>query len=160
MTFPKFRKNEDLINKSNFGFFSEFICLREKCVFSKIAFQAPSKVHFVRLIFRSRGKFTLLILEFVQIFFIPLRARPFKKNCSALGQRPKLLAAGRPRPPRAHAPRGPGSHSFFLVLVGLFSYFVYSVSNPRSIPNPNLFLVPYPKQNPPLPNINTQAPPL
>ena len=78
-----------------------------------------------------------------------------------MGQRPKLLAAGRPRPQghRAHAPRGPGSHSFFLVLVGLFSYFVYSVSNPRSIPNPNLFLVPYPKQNPPLPNINTQAPP-
>ena len=69
-------------------------------------------------------------------------------NCSALGQRPKLLAAGRPRPPRAHAPRGPGSHSFFLVLVGLFSYFVYSVSNPRSIPNPNLFLAPYPKQKP------------
>ena len=87
------------------------------------------------------------------------RDRLKKKNCSALGQRPKLLAAGRPRPPRAHAPRGPGSHSFFLVLVGLFSYFVYSVSNPRSIPNPNLFLVPYPKQNPPLPNINTQAPP-
>ena len=65
-----------------------------------------------------------------------------------MGQRPKLLAAGRPRPPRAHAPRGPGSHFFFLVLVGLFSYFVYSVSNPRSIPNPNLFLAPYPKQKP------------
>ena len=65
MTFPKFRKNEDLINKSNFGFFSEFICLREKCVFSKIAFRPRVKVHFVRLIFRSRGKFTLGVLALV-----------------------------------------------------------------------------------------------
>ena len=65
MTFPKFRKNEDLINKSNFGFFSEFIALGKNACFKKLHFRPRVKVHFVRLIFKSRGKFTLLILEFV-----------------------------------------------------------------------------------------------
>ena len=34
-------------------------------VFKKIAFRPRVKFIFVRLIFRSRGKFTVLILEFV-----------------------------------------------------------------------------------------------
>ena len=41
MTFPKLRKNEDLMNKSNFGFagvYSRFIWIGKNCVFSKIAF--------------------------------------------------------------------------------------------------------------------------
>ena len=41
MTFPNLRKNEDLMNKSNFGFarvLFAFYLDREKCVFSKIAF--------------------------------------------------------------------------------------------------------------------------
>ena len=40
MTFPKFRKNEDLMNKSNFVFrcLFAFYLDREKCAFSKIAF--------------------------------------------------------------------------------------------------------------------------
>ena len=71
MTFPKLRKNEDLINRSNFDFRC-FVCFffgQGKMRVSKIAFQVRSKVHFVRLIFRSRGKFTLEFLEPVQIFF-------------------------------------------------------------------------------------------
>ena len=66
MTFPKYRKNEDLMNRSNFGFAGvlfAFYLDSEKCAFSKIAFEARRKVHFVRLIFRSQGKFTLVILE-------------------------------------------------------------------------------------------------
>ena len=62
MTFPKLRKNEDLINRSNFGFAGvlfAFYLDREKCAFLKILFLVRRKVHFVRLIFRSRGKFTL-----------------------------------------------------------------------------------------------------
>ena len=38
MTFPKLRKNEDLMNKSNFGFAGvlfAFYLDREKCAFSK-----------------------------------------------------------------------------------------------------------------------------
>ena len=41
MTSPKVRKNEDLMNKSNFGFSGvlfAFYLDREKCAFSKIAF--------------------------------------------------------------------------------------------------------------------------
>ena len=41
MTLPKYRKNEDLMNKSNFGFarvLFVFYLDREKCAFSKIAF--------------------------------------------------------------------------------------------------------------------------
>ena len=41
MTFPKLGKNEDLMNKSNFGFagvLCAFYLDREKCVLSKIAF--------------------------------------------------------------------------------------------------------------------------
>ena len=41
MTFPKYRKNEDLINRSNFGFAGvmfAFYLDREKCAFLKILF--------------------------------------------------------------------------------------------------------------------------
>ena len=58
MTFPKFRKNEDLMNKSNFGFsvlFFAFFWIGKNACFQKIAFQARRKVHFVRLIFRYFG---------------------------------------------------------------------------------------------------------
>ena len=67
MTFPKYRKNEDLINRSNFVCRSLFAFYldREKCAFSKIAFSARRNVHFVWLIFRSRGKFTLDFSAFV-----------------------------------------------------------------------------------------------
>ena len=103
MTFPKYRKNEDLINRSNFVFrcLFAFYLDREKCVFSKIAFQVPSKVHFVRLIFRSQGKFTLLILEPVQIFFSVFSAREnrLKKISQRLGPRPSQQAS-RPGPSR------------------------------------------------------------
>ena len=43
MTFPKFRKNEDLINKSNFGFFSEFIALGKNACFQKLHFRPRVK---------------------------------------------------------------------------------------------------------------------
>ena len=101
MTFPKLGKNEDLMNRSNFGFAGVLFAFsldREKCAFSKIAFQVRSKVHFVRLIFRSRGKFTLGVLEPVQIFFSVFFCvrNPFQKNSAArLDQGP---AAGQPRP--------------------------------------------------------------
>ena len=67
MTFPKYRKNEDLMDKSILfsGVYSHFIWIGKKMRVFKNCFLGPSKVHFVRLIFRSRGKFTLLILEFV-----------------------------------------------------------------------------------------------
>ena len=59
MTFPKFRKNEDLINKSHFGFSQNLFALGKNACFQKLHFRPRVKVHFVRLIFRSRGKFTL-----------------------------------------------------------------------------------------------------
>ena len=62
------------------GVYSHFIWIGKKCVFSKIAFQVPSKVHFVRLIFRSRRKFTLLDLEIVQISFCFPSAEQFQKK--------------------------------------------------------------------------------
>ena len=79
-----------------------------------------------------------------------------------MGQRPKPLAAGRPR---GHSARAPGSRRFLLlpspsrtlVLCSFIPYLFLDLF--LLFPNPNLFLVPYPKQNPPLPNINTQAPP-
>ena len=36
MTFPKFRKNEDLINKSNFGFSRNLIALGKNACFQKL----------------------------------------------------------------------------------------------------------------------------
>ena len=90
MTFPNLGKNEDLINRSILVFagvlFAFYLPQGKMRVFKEIAFQAPSKVHFVRLIFRSRGKFTLLILEFVQIFsilFLCARDRFLKKKTAA-----------------------------------------------------------------------------
>ena len=107
-----------------------------------------------------------LYKSFSHFFFSSLKFLFKKKYRSALGQRPKP-----PKPPASHkaitraAPREPGSRSFsfFLILVGFDSvsfipicFQIFSLL----FPNPNLFLVPYPKQNPPFPNINTQAPPL
>ena len=45
MTFPKLRKNEDLINRSNFVFrcLFAFYLDREKCVFSKLHFTPGEK---------------------------------------------------------------------------------------------------------------------
>ena len=91
MTFPKFRKNEDLINKSNFGFFSEFIALGKNACFQKLHFRPRVEVHFVRLIFRSRGKFTLLILSsfrFFFIFFFCARDRLKKKSAAPWAKGP------------------------------------------------------------------------
>ena len=168
MTFPKLGKMEDLMNKSNFVLL-EFVCFyldREKCAFSKIAFQVRSKVHFVRLIFRSRGKFTLEFLEPVQIFFsVFFCARNrFKKKPQRLGPRPSQQA-GRLGPSRARqAPGEAAASPLGRVLVGLrpvappLSFVPFSFSS--RIPFPTLFLVPYPKKPPPLPNINTPTPPL
>ena len=104
-------------------------------------------------------------IKVLVIFFSSLKFLFKKKYSSALGQRPKP-----PKPPASHkaitraAPREPGSRSFsfFLILVGFdpvsfipICFQIFSLL----FPNPNLFLVPYPKQNPPFPNINTQAPP-
>ena len=124
MTFPKFRKNEDLINKSNFGFFSEFICLREKCVFSKIAFQAPSKSSFCSTHFQESGKIYFINfgvrLDF--LLFIFLRARPFKKKSAAPWAKgpSHQPPAGQEAIARVH--QGAAASFFCLVLVGLLSY--------------------------------------
>ena len=113
MTFPKFRKNEDLINKSNFGFFSEFICLREKCVFSKIAFQAPSKSSFCSTHFQESGKIYFVIfgvrLDFLFLIFFFLRAYLLKKTQRPTGPRAQLSRPSRAPSPRArpHAAASP-----------------------------------------------------
>ena len=133
--------------------FENFILGPEKSSFCSAHFQESGKIYFINFGVR---------LDF--LLFIFLRARPFKKKIrSALGQRPKPLAAGRPR---GHSARAPGSRRFLLlpspsrtlVLCSFIPYLFLDLF--LLFPNPSLFLVPYPKQNPPLPNINTQAPPL
>ena len=68
MTFPKFRKNEDLINKSNFGFRSFvllFIWIGKNARFQKLHFRPGEKFILFDSFFWSRGKFTLDFSEFV-----------------------------------------------------------------------------------------------
>ena len=43
MTFPKFRKNEDLINKSNFGFSRSLFALGKNACFQKLHFRPRVK---------------------------------------------------------------------------------------------------------------------
>ena len=152
------------MNKSNFGFAGvlfAFYLDREKCVFSKIAFQVRSKVHFVRLIFRSRGKFTLVILEFVQfsfLLFFCARIQLKKRDQGQPGQRPSQPAASpasararrsaRPPPPSLQAESQRDSRPVsppFLVLFSLFCLPPTPSNPPTYINTP---------QTPPSPHIN------
>ena len=120
MTFPNLGKNEDLIKKTILVFagvlFAYYLPQGKMRVFKKIAFQAPSKVHFVRLIFRSRGKFTLLILEFVQIFlfFFSARETVLKKTAAPWAKGPSCQPpAGQGHRARTHQ-GGQGATPFSL----------------------------------------------
>ena len=127
MTFPKYRKNEDLINRSNFVF-PEFICILfgqgkmrvfenfilgpEKSSFCSAHFQESGKIYFINFGVR---------LDF--LLFIFLRARPFKKKSAAPWAKgpSHQPPAGQEAIARVH--QGAAASFFlFLVLVGLLSY--------------------------------------
>ena len=152
------------MNKSSFGFAGvllRFYLDREKCAFSKIAFQVRSKVHFVRLIFRSRGKFTLVILEFVQFSFLLFFCARIQLKKGPRPAGPKAQPAGRLPSQRARQAQRQAAASLALGRVpeglqagqpplSLFCFPSFACPLPQVIP-PTYINTP---QTPPSPHIN------
>ena len=151
MTFPKYRKNEDLINRSNFVFrcLFVFIWIGKNAHFRKLHFR-PGEKFILFGSFLGVGENLLQIFRssFRSLFVFFLRAEPFKKKSRPAG--PKAQPAGRcSRPQQRCAPRAPGasrrlsrpspsrvSPSPFLCFVFLFPIFFLSPTPSKSPTSP------------------------